>query len=86
MLNYFVGLQHEILGTTDLNNVYQGMVIEHIVGQELHNMAVRLYAGEILISTITTPEGKTVNLLNLPYYLVSQIEKYLEWFERRIAE
>ena len=143
MLNYFVGLQHEILGTSDLNNVYQGMVTEHIVGQELlarqysalrglvfwvrekttstaevdylfsykgklipievksgatgtlrslaifmdvapHNMAVRLYAGEILISTITTPESKTVNLLNLPYYLVSQIENYLEWFEEQI--
>lgn len=145
MLNYFVGLQQEILGTTDLNNVYQGMVIEHIVGQELlakqysalrglafwvrekttsvaevdyllsykeklipievksgatgtlrslamfmdmapHSMAVRLYAGEILLSTITTPKGKTFNLLNLPYYLVSQIEKYLQWFEEQIAK
>lgn len=145
MLNYFVGLQREILGTTDLNKVYQGIVIEHIVGQELlarqysalrglafwvrekttsvaevdylfsykeklipievksgatgtlrslamfmdmapHSMAVRLYAGEILLSTITTPAGKTVNLLNLPYYLVSQIEKYLEWFEVEIAK
>ncbi len=145
MLNYFVGLQREILGTTDLNKVYQGIVIEHIVGQELlarqysalrclafwvrekttsvaevdylfsykeklipievksgatgtlrslamfmdmapHSMAVRLYAGEILLSTITTSAGKTVNLLNLPYYLVSQIEKYLEWFEVEIAK
>lgn len=142
MLNFFVGLQQEILGTTDLNNVYQGTVIEHIVGQELlarqysalhglafwvrekttssaevdylisfkeklipievksgatgtlrslaifmdlapHNMAVRLYAGEILLSSITTPKGKTVNLLNLPYYLVSQLEKYLLWFEEQ---
>lgn len=145
MLNYFVGLQQEILGTTDLNNVYQGTVIEHIVGQELlarqysalrglafwvrekttsaaevdylfsykeklipievksgatgtlrslamfmdmapHNMAVRLYAGEILISAITTAGGKTVHLLNLPYYLVSQIEKYIGWFEAQIAD
>jgi predicted AAA+ superfamily ATPase len=144
MLNYFIGLQQEILGTADLNNVYQGMVIEHIVGQELlarqysalhglsfwvrekttsvaevdflyrykeklvpvevksgstgklrslavyldmaaHNIAVRFYAGQILISTITTRGGKTVHLLNLPYYLVSQIEKYLEWFEIQIA-
>ncbi|GAC1592059.1 MAG: ATP-binding protein [Chitinophagaceae bacterium] len=144
MLNYFVGLQQEILGTTDLNSVYQGTVIEHIVGQELlarqysalrglafwvreksassaevdylfsykeklvpvevksgatgtlrslavfmdlvpHNIAVRFYAGKILISTITTSGGKTVHLLNLPYYLVSQIEKYLDWFETQIA-
>lgn len=34
MLNYFVGLQQEILGTADLNSVYHGTVIEHIVGQE----------------------------------------------------
>lgn len=145
MLNYFVGVQHEILGTTDLNNIYHGKVIEHIVGQELlarqysalhslafwvreksassaevdyifnykgklvpvkvksggsgklrslgifmdmapHNIAVRFYAGEILISAITTPSGKTVHLLNLPYYLVSQIEKYLEWFETQITK
>ena len=143
MLNYFVGIQQEILGTADLSNVYQGTIIEHIVGQELlarqysalhglafwvreknssaaevdylfrykeklvpvevksgstgtlrslamfmdmapHNIAIRFYAGEILISTITTPNGKTVHLLNLPYYLVSQIEKYLDWFETQI--
>jgi uncharacterized protein len=141
MLNYFVGLQQEILGTADLNSVYQGTVIEHIVGQELlarqysalhglafwvrdkptsaaevdylfrykeklipievksgatgtlrslamfmdmapHNIAVRLYAGEIMISTITTPGGKEVHLLNLPYYLVLQIESYLDWLEK----
>ena len=51
-----------------------------------HNIAVRFYAGEILISTIITPGGKTVHLLNLPYYLVSQIEKYLEWFETQITK
>jgi predicted AAA+ superfamily ATPase len=145
MLNYFVGLQREILGTADLSSVYQGTVNEHIIGQELlarqysalhslafwvrekttsvaevdyifsykeklvpvevksaatgtlrslamfmdlapHNIAVRFYAGEILISTIATPGGKTVHLLNLPYYLVSQIEKYLDWFEKQIAK
>ncbi|HVY74265.1 MAG TPA: DUF4143 domain-containing protein [Puia sp.] len=140
MLNYFVGLQQEILGTADLNSIYQGTVIEHIVGQELlarqysalhglafwvreknassaeidylfrykeklipievksgatgtlcslnifmdmtpHHLAVRLYAGQTQITTFTTPGGKVVHLLNLPYYLVSQIGKYLEWFE-----
>lgn len=145
MLNYFVGLQQEIIGTTELNNIYHGTVIEHIVGQELlarqysalhglafwvrekttsaaevdylfrfkeklvpievkagptgamrslaifmdmapHNIAVRFYGGEILISTISTPAGKTVHLLNLPYYLVSQIERYLEWFEAQVPE
>jgi predicted AAA+ superfamily ATPase len=35
MLNYFTGIQTEILGTPDLNKVYQGTMIEHLVGQEL---------------------------------------------------
>ena len=35
MLNYFVGLQKEIIGTQDLSSVYQGTMIEHMVGQEL---------------------------------------------------
>jgi len=35
LMNYAVGLQKEIIGTTDLNTIYQGTVIEHLVGQEL---------------------------------------------------
>lgn len=35
LVNYHVGLQKDILGTTDLSSVYQGTLIEHLVGQEL---------------------------------------------------
>ena len=35
MLNYFLGVQKEIIGTDDLNKVYKGTIIEHITGQEL---------------------------------------------------
>lgn len=35
MLNYFIGIQREIIGTTDLNAVYGGTMIEHLVGQEI---------------------------------------------------
>ena len=35
MMNYFLGIQRDILGTEDLNEVYQGTMIEHLVGQEL---------------------------------------------------
>lgn len=35
LMNYMAGIQKEIIGTTDLNTVYQGTVIEHLVGQEL---------------------------------------------------
>jgi predicted AAA+ superfamily ATPase len=143
MLNYFAGIQKEILGTVDLNKVYQGTMIEHLVGQELlasqfnvlsslnfwvrekqtssaevdyiwpfegklvpvevksgsegklkslhlymdmapHQMALRFYAGEISITEAITPGGKKFKLLNLPYYLVSQTERYLQWFPNHI--
>lgn len=140
MMNYFVGLQRDIFGTKDLNEIYQGTIIEHLTGQELlanessslgsinfwvrekkestaevdfvysyqgklipievksgkegslrslhqymdlapHDLAVRFYAGEIRISEGYSASGKKYRLLNLPYYLVSQIDNYLEWFE-----
>ncbi len=141
LLNYFVGIQKEVLGTVDLNSIYQGTLIEHLVGQELlafqynalsalhfwvkekkestaevdyifpfdgliipievksgkegtlkslhsfmdlapHDMAIRLYAGELKITEAITQNGKKYQLLNLPYYLASQIEKYISWLKR----
>jgi hypothetical protein len=35
MMNYFLGIRTDILGTNDLNSVHQGIIIEHLVGQEL---------------------------------------------------
>jgi predicted AAA+ superfamily ATPase len=35
MMNYFLGLRVAILGTADLNSIHQGLLIEHLVGQEL---------------------------------------------------
>jgi predicted AAA+ superfamily ATPase len=143
MLNYFAGIQREILGTADLNKVYQGTMIKHLVGQELlasrynalsslnfwvrekttssaevdfvwpfegklipievksgtegklkslhiymdlvsHQMALRFYAGTIIITEAVTPNGKSYHLLSLPYYLVSQTEHYLRWFQAQI--
>jgi uncharacterized protein len=138
LMNHFAGIQKEIIGTNNLEVVYRGKVIEHIVGQELlaskynvlselnfwtreqkdataeidfiyvfdgqivpievksgatgrlrslhlymdsapHNLAIRIYSGALNIETITTPTGKNFKLLNLPYYLTGQIEKYLNW-------
>lgn len=143
MLNYFLGIQKQIIGTADLNSVYGGNMVEHLVGQELlavqykalsnlhfwvrekttssaevdylllwegklipievkagaegklrslhlfmdmapHNMAVRLYAGSLHISQAQSAEGKDYFLLNLPYFLASQIEIYLPWFQQQI--
>ena len=35
LLNFFSGIQKDIIGTNDLNLVHNGLVIEHLVGQEL---------------------------------------------------
>lgn len=35
ILNHFAGLQRELIGTADLNAVYKGKVVEHMVGQEM---------------------------------------------------
>ena len=51
-----------------------------------HQMAVRFYSGEVVISDVKTPTGKPFYLLNLPYYLVSQLHEYLRWFEERVEE
>ena len=142
LINYFVGIQREIIGTNDLNSIYQGTLIEHLIGQELlafqydalsalhfwvrekkestaevdylfqhdgliipievksgkegtlkslhsymdiapHDMAIRFYAGALKISDAITQNGKQYKLLNLPYYLGSQIERYIAWFIER---
>lgn len=138
LLNYFAGIQKDVLQTDDLQNVYEGRMIEHLTGQELlsfqtlslsalnfwvrqkktstaevdfvyaykgkvipievksgaagklkslhlfmdqapHDIAIRFYSGELNLTKATTESGKKYKLLSLPYYLVTQIEKYLEW-------
>ena len=48
--------------------------------------AIRFYAGELSVTRVTTPNRKKYNLLNLPYYLVSQIRKYIEWLNTYVAK
>lgn len=145
MMNYFVGIQKEIIGCTDLNQVYKGKMVEHLVGQEMlasqflamsslkfwvrekktstaevdfiylyesklipievksgaegtlkslhwfmdsapHQMAVRVYRGELLITECQTVSGGQYFLLNLPYFLAGKIESYLEWFDCEIEK
>ncbi|NBR12992.1 MAG: DUF4143 domain-containing protein [Flavobacteriales bacterium] len=145
LLNFGVGLQKEILGTKDLNSVYQGTMIEHLVGQELiaHkstpleklnfwvrdknssdaeldfvypyegkvvpievksgssgrlrsllnyldesrlNYAIRFFAGELSLNEIKTQKGKTIHLLNLPYFLAGQTEKYIKWLQQNLPK
>lgn len=139
LLNYFVGLQKEMLLTQELSSVHRGIMMEHLSGQELlahryeamsslsfwsrdknsssaevdfvelfdgmvipienksgktgtlrslhqfmeiapHRFAVRLYAGRLEITEARTPRGQSFRLLNLPYYLGTQLRNYLDWF------
>jgi len=145
LLNYFVGIQQELIGIKDLSSSYSGIVAEHIVGQELlakeynifndinfwireketstaevdylykfknfiipievksgatgklkslhlfmdlanHNMAIRIYSGNLSINKVITPQNKEYYLLNLPYYLISKLDGYLVWFEKEISQ
>jgi hypothetical protein len=44
-----------------------------------HKYAVRIYSGKLEINQIKTLKGKAFTLLNLPFYLTGQMEKYLKW-------
>lgn len=45
-----------------------------------HPYAVRIYGGHFEIHEAITPAGKPYLLMNLPYYLISKIEEYLQFF------
>ena len=45
-----------------------------------HPYAVRVYAGELSVETITSPGGKKFFLLNVPFYLVFRLNRIIkEW-------
>ncbi len=44
-----------------------------------HNFAVRIYSGKFSIEKTQTIRNKSFFLLNLPFYLISQIEKYIKF-------
>lgn len=50
-----------------------------------HALAVRFYAGNLRVSTVKTSAGKPYFLLDLPYYLVSQIDHYVKWFQHNVG-
>lgn len=138
LMNFYAGLQPQLLGLQDLNQIHQGKVIEHLVGQELlaseaglhyqpqwwvrekkdaqaevdflitvegiivpvevksgatgtlksllilmdslpHPYAIRLYAGKLQMDAVKTPNGKTIRLLSLPYFLACKLKAYVRW-------
>ena len=49
-----------------------------------HNYAVRIYSGELKIDKVKTLNNKEFYLLNLPFYLTSEIKRYLIWFMEQV--
>ena len=45
-----------------------------------HTYAIRLYAGQIGVNLLQTPSGKSIHLLNFPYYLIGELTTYLQHF------
>lgn len=139
MVNYFSGIQNQVFGSDLIDDVYDGKIAEHIVGQELkalgnspldhllfwareekhsqaeidfirifddliipvevksgatgrlrsihqfiemagHHFAVRVYSGTLRAEKVRTVGSKEYYLLNLPFYLVHQIDDYLRIF------
>ncbi|MFA6482578.1 MAG: AAA family ATPase [Bacteroidales bacterium] len=44
-----------------------------------HPYAVRIYSGKLSVQKENLPSGKEVVMLNLPFYLITQLENYLDW-------
>lgn len=45
-----------------------------------HPYAIRMYAGEFQIQNSVTPNGTAFILMNLPYYLGTQLPRYIDYF------
>lgn len=54
--------------------------LHQFVDQSVHKYAVRIYGGKFTIEESRTPSGTDYLLMNLPYYLGTYIEGYLEYF------
>ena len=54
--------------------------LHQFVDQSVHKYAVRIYGGKFTIEEARTPTGTDYLLMNLPYYLGTYIEGYLEYF------
>ena len=54
--------------------------LHQFVERTNHHYAIRIYAGKFNIENTKTPNGTSYVLMNLPYFLISQIEKYISYF------
>jgi hypothetical protein len=53
--------------------------LHQFIERTSHQYAVRFYQGEFSIEKAKTPGGKPYLLMNLPYYLGTQIHEYVAY-------
>jgi hypothetical protein len=53
--------------------------LHQFIDEAPHPYAVRLYAGKFSIEQHQTPKNKSYFLMNLPYYLATKLNAYLEF-------
>lgn len=54
--------------------------LHQFVDSSVHPYAVRIYSGKFSVERHTTPSGKEFILMNIPYYLVTKLPAYLNYF------
>jgi len=54
--------------------------LHQFVERAPHQLAIRVYGGELKIEKAKTPSGVNYTLLNLPYYLGTKLPEYVAWF------
>ena len=138
LVNAFVGLQKDLFQTRHIETIHDGLIAEHIVGQELlamqdsllyqlnfwirekrqsnaevdfihnfrnwiipievkagaagrlrslhqfidradHPLAIRICSNKLSIEKAQTIAGKSFYLINIPFYLISRINQYLNY-------
>lgn len=93
--HFWVRQKKNAQAEVDLVYPYQGWIIpveiksgkvgrlrslHQFIDRAPHPHAVRMYAGNFSIEAHTTPKGTPFYLMNLPYYLTTYMDKYLDYF------
>ena len=93
--NFWVREKTQASAEVDLVYSYKGLIIpieiksgkvgklrslHQFMERAPHHYAVRMYAGEFSIENHKTPNGTSFYLMNLPYYLTTRLEQYLDYF------
>lgn len=52
--------------------------IHQFMNESPHDVAVRIWSGKYSIDAVTTNEGKSFRLVNLPFYMISALPHILQ--------